>query len=122
MAFRCVVTEGSQDRRSAGNLFMDGISRDEKRYIAWSQEPLFFAAKQLGLPLPKDCHATASNSDVRILSSFEEWMIRGQIRRQRWKRIVRWPSLLLPVVSAMIFREHYERYVATEQQQPVTSR
>lgn len=114
--FRCVVTQGSQDCRSAGYLFMDGYSRAEKRYIALSQEPLFFAAKQLGIPLPKDCRAMSSNSDVLILSFFEEWSIRRQIRKQRWKRIIGCPSLLMPIVSAMIFRGCCERCSPDEQQ------
>ena len=107
--FRSVVAREPQNRRSAGDDFLDGYSRDEKICVALSQEPLFFAAKQLGIRLPEDFGTMSSNSEDRTLTPFEEWMIRGEIRKQRWKRVLNWPSLVLPVVSAIIFRGCYER-------------
>lgn len=107
--FRSVISEGSQDRRSAGHVFMDGYSRDERICVALSQEPLIFAAEQLGIQLPKDSCTMSHDSNDRVLSSFEEWMLRREIRKQRWKRVFSWSSLVTPVVSAIISRGCSER-------------
>ena len=108
--FCSLVAREPQDRCSAADEFLDGHSRDEKICVALSQEPLLFAAKQLGITLPEDCRAMSISPDDPTLTQYQEWMLRGAIRKQRWKRVLNWPSLVLPVVSAIIFRGCHERH------------
>ena len=114
--FCSLVAKEPKDRRSAAEEFRNGYSRDEKICVALSQEPLFFAAKQLGIKLPDDCLAMSSGPDDRLLTPFEEWMLRGAIRKRRWKCVLNWPSLVLPVVSAIIVRGCHERRSPDERQ------
>lgn len=107
--FSSLVTREPQNRHSAVNEFLDGYSRDETICVALSQEPLLFAAKQLGITLPESCHAISSSPDERTLTQLEEWLLRREIRKQRWKRVLKWPSLVLPIVSAIIFRDCHVR-------------
>ena len=100
--FSFLVTREPQNRRSAVDQFLDGYSRDETICVALSQEPLFFAAKQLGVKLPENCRAVSSSSDDRTLNQHEEWLLRKEIRKQRWKHVLNWPSLVLPIVSAIV--------------------
>lgn len=118
--FRSLVISEPQDRRSAVDHFLDDYSRDDKICIASSQEPLFFAAKYLGIRLPQDCRAMNGSPDGRTLTQCEEWMIRNEIRKKRWKYVLNWPTLLLPVVYAIIFRSHHERR-SLDERQPVTN-
>lgn len=107
--FRSLVAKDPQDRRAAGDRFLDGYSRDEKIWVALSQEPLFFAANQLGLKLPEDCCVTSNDPNGRTLTQSEAWTLKREIRKQRWKRVLNWPSLVLPAASAIVIGGCYER-------------